>query len=44
MWQGRLDVLLTMGRNIGFPQNLAVLPFGIIVPTAHQNEWRNSGL
>jgi hypothetical protein len=34
---GRFDLLVTMDRNIEFQQNLAVLPFGIIVLSAASN-------
>jgi predicted nuclease of predicted toxin-antitoxin system len=34
---GRFDALVTMDRNIEFQQNLAVLPFGIILLSATSN-------
>ncbi len=34
---GRFDVLVTMDRNIEFQQNLAKLPFGILVVSAISN-------
>lgn len=34
---GRFDTFVTMDRNIEFQQNLAVLPFGIIVLSATSN-------
>jgi hypothetical protein len=34
---GRFDLLVTMDRNIEFQQNLAVLPFAIIVLSAASN-------
>jgi hypothetical protein len=34
---GRFDALVTMDRNIEFQQNLAALPFGIIVLSAASN-------
>ena len=35
--RGYYDVLVTMDRNIGFQQRIAVLPFGIVLVRAPSN-------